>query len=91
MTTIQINTTPVELYIPETGAAWVHASSLLRAVGYSAPLTQSSTTSSRKARSYPLSETSIMAATLNISLSQRLSTSFLRAGTAAAWARLLRL
>lgn len=37
MTTIQINTTPVELYITETGAAWVHASSLLRAVGYKRP------------------------------------------------------
>lgn len=37
MTTVQINNTPVELYITETGAAWVHASSLLRAVGYKRP------------------------------------------------------
>lgn len=37
MTTVQINNTPVELYIAETGAAWVHASSLLRAVGYKRP------------------------------------------------------
>ena len=37
MTTVQINNNPVELYITETGAAWVHASSLLRAVGYKRP------------------------------------------------------
>ena len=37
MPTVQINNTHVELYITEAGAAWVHASSLLRAVGYKRP------------------------------------------------------